>query len=42
MVFLILGIAMLTIGDSGQRVFLVIGAVFIALAAATFARVRRS
>ena len=42
MVFLILGVAMLTIGASGQRTFLVIGAVFIALAAATYARFRRS
>lgn len=42
MVFLILGMAMLAIGASGQRAFLVIGAVFIALAAATFARFRRS
>jgi hypothetical protein len=42
MVFLILGVAMLTIGASGQRTFLVIGAAFIALAAATYARFRRS
>ena len=40
-VFLIIGVAMLVIGASGQRAFLVIGLVFIALAAATFARFRR-
>ena len=42
MVFLILGVAMLTIGASGQRAFFVIGVVFLALAAVTFARSRRT